>query len=280
MSITHHYQHDSVTSATSSCQLSSVRILKMPWHHCYGLVCCLMHLVPPTLHTPFPRLVVGGASSQATYWSKPGTVAPNCCSWCANSSSVALEGAEGFIRFNLFLTPAGLVHVQHSCLSLCLSYMVDIYWWWKPPHLWTLVSVPSCPSPCHKSRVACGASHHLRNKRVTCNMWLAVLIEGCTGLMYKLTLSLYHYSLIAFSRLMPWHLASFCNSKSVHKYTHITYIYIHSSIQSPNPPWFHDTPHGRIFYLTSIQGTCTALSTARSNSSSTFGLALRNTTVA
>lgn len=35
-------------------------ILKMPWHHCYGLVCCLMHLVPPTLHTPFPRLVVGG----------------------------------------------------------------------------------------------------------------------------------------------------------------------------------------------------------------------------
>lgn len=26
----------------------------------------------------------------------------------------------------------------------------------------------------------------------------------------------------------------------------------HSSIQSPNPPWFHDTPHRKIFYLTYI----------------------------
>ena len=130
--------------------------------------------------------------------------------------------------------------------------MVDIYWWWKTPHLWTLVSVPSCPSPCHKSRVACGASHHLRNKRGNMqygicwsisHFWLKV----CTVLVYKFTLSSYHYIIIvAFSPLMPWQLASFYNSKSVYTKTYV-YIYYRGCFQTsflntvPEPtmiPWY------------------------------------------
>ena len=156
--ITHHYQHDSMTSA---CQMSSLYL------KCPDIIVMVLHIASCILYlqhsTPQPPGFVFGGWCHQTAKQR---IDPSQAQWHRTVAVGVPTQAPWPWRVPRF-DPPGLLYSISA--SLPFQYIIHIYSWktlcWK--HLWTLVEVPSCPSPCHKSRVACGASHHLSNRWVT-----------------------------------------------------------------------------------------------------------------